>query len=348
MNLNKIILALVSLLLYSCTPAPQEVVQVESISSTGAIVTTSTGIVENIEKIEELPEYLNHTLNWSGLTFVKVLENNSVYTRYQISYLSDGLRISGIMNIPKWENKYPLVILNHGHIDTNIYTLGRGLKREQDYLARNGFAVLHTDYRNHAFSDKDQELIGERTLSRTVKYGSDSMNAIIAVRSAIEEWMTEVSNVDAEKVGMLGHSMGGWVTMYSLVAHPDLIDAAVLYAPVHSNEYYNFHRWMKNRLSQIEYTTLETKTGPLGNTGTFLPFSPEGYPDRIETPIQMYWGTSDASCPIEWGRYMDERFRSEWIALDYIEYANEWHEFSREWTNFMEGVVLFYKEKLGS
>lgn len=40
------------------------------------------------------------------------------------------------MNIPKGDGSYPLVILNHGHIDTDIYTLGRGLKREQDYLAR--------------------------------------------------------------------------------------------------------------------------------------------------------------------------------------------------------------------
>jgi hypothetical protein len=29
------------------------------------------------------------------------------------------------------------VILNHGYIDPAIYTNGRGLKREQDYLARN-------------------------------------------------------------------------------------------------------------------------------------------------------------------------------------------------------------------
>jgi hypothetical protein len=74
----------------------------------------------------------------------------------------------------------------------------------------------------------------------------------------------------------------------------------VLYAPVHSNEYYNFQKWMKPRLSKKEYKTLEEKIGPLGNTGTFLPISPEGYIDRITTPVQMYWGTLDDSCPIEW------------------------------------------------
>jgi len=181
------------LLLSSCAPSPQEGARVESLSSTSAIVTTGATIEtpksETMTGASEtsLPDYLRHELTGTGLEFVKVLDDNSAYTRYQISYLSDGLRISGIMNIPKGDGEYPLVILNHGHIDTDIYTLGRGLKREQDYIARRGFAVLHTDYRNHAFSDKDPSIIEEKTLSRSVKYGSDSMNAIIAVREAVKK-----------------------------------------------------------------------------------------------------------------------------------------------------------------
>lgn len=63
--------------------------------------------------------------------------------------------------------------------------------------------------------------------------------------------------------------------MYALIAHPDLVDAAVLYAPVHMNEYYNFEKWMKPRLSKAEYTNLEKEVGDLSNSGTFLPISPE-------------------------------------------------------------------------
>jgi hypothetical protein len=33
------------------------------------------------------------------------------------------------MNIPKWEGDFPLLILNHGYLDTRVYTNGRGLKR---------------------------------------------------------------------------------------------------------------------------------------------------------------------------------------------------------------------------
>lgn len=60
----------------------------------------------------------------------------------------------------------------------------------------------------------------------------------------------------------------------------------------------------------------------------------------------MYWGTNDKDCPIEWGRYMSGAFDRAGIDLDYIEYPGEGHEYSREWTNFMEGVVEFYRETL--
>lgn len=60
----------------------------------------------------------------------------------------------------------------------------------------------------------------------------------------------------------------------------------------------------------------------------------------------MYWGTADDSCPIEWARYIDPTFRNAGVDLEYIEYTGEVHEFSREWTNFMEGVVEFYTREL--
>lgn len=135
--------------------------------------------------------------------------------------------------------------------------------------------MLHTDYRNHAFSDKDLSIIEEKTPGRSTKYGSDSINAIYAVQEAVKSGMKELANVDPERVGMLGHSMGGGVTMYTLVTHPDLVDAAVLYAPVHMNEYYNFERWMRPRLSKVEYANLEKEIGSLSNSGTFIPISPE-------------------------------------------------------------------------
>ena len=45
--------------------------------------------------------------------------------------------------------------------------------------------------------------------------------------------------------------------MHALLARPDLVDAAVLYAPVHTRERENFERWRKADLSIQELENLE-------------------------------------------------------------------------------------------
>jgi hypothetical protein len=50
--------------------------------------------VVNTQVTDKIPEYLDVNLDGDDLQFERILEQNSVYTRYQISYLSDGLRIS--------------------------------------------------------------------------------------------------------------------------------------------------------------------------------------------------------------------------------------------------------------
>lgn len=302
------------------------------------------GIVKT-QVADEIPEYLDVSLDGDDLQFDRILEQNSVYTRYQISYLSDGLRISWIMNIPNGKWPYPLVILNHGYIDPAVYTNGRGLKREQDYLARNWFAVLHTDYRNHAFSDSDTELITSPHL-RTKKYWLDALNAIHASKNAKSAWYIELVNVDTEKVGMLWHSMWWWVTMYSLVAKPWLVDAAILYAPVHSHEFYNFNRWLKERLDGAWYELLQKKLGQLDKKETFDSFSPETYFEKITAPVQIYFGTLDDSCPVERWREIRSALQQQNKSVELIEYVWEKHEFSTQWQSFMQWVVTFLWEQL--
>ncbi|MBU1027177.1 MAG: hypothetical protein KKA31_05540 [Candidatus Margulisbacteria bacterium] len=104
-----------------------------------------------------LPYLMEKDFDGRDLKLGKVLDKNKYYTRYYITYMSGNLKISGIMNVPAGKGPFPVLILNHGYINTKYYTNGRGLKREQDYLAKRGYVVIHPDYRNHAYSDKDPE-----------------------------------------------------------------------------------------------------------------------------------------------------------------------------------------------
>src|SRR3989344_5335011 len=136
-----------------------------------------------------IPALMLKEFDGRDLTFGRVLDENDAYTRFYITYKSSELTISGIMNIPKGNGPIPVLSLNHGHIDTKIYTNGRGLKREQDYLARRGFAVLHSDYRNHADSSEDPEA----DVNFRLGYVEDVINAIYGVKNSNAP---QLNNVD--------------------------------------------------------------------------------------------------------------------------------------------------------
>lgn len=184
-----------------------------------------------------LPALMQKKYDGRELVLGKVLEENSAYIRYFITYKSGNLTISGIMNVPKGTGPFPVLILNHGYIDPAVYTNGRGLRREQDYLARKGYVVLHSDYRGHAQSDNDPDA----DLNFRLGYAEDVINAVQAVRAS------DFAFINKEKIGMLGHSMGGGVSINILVAQPKLVDAIVLFAPVSADAVDNFQRWTERR-----------------------------------------------------------------------------------------------------
>ena len=188
-----------------------------------------------------LPAMMRRDYDGKGLRLGRVLASTGDYVRHAASYRSDGLRISGIMNIPRGRGPFPVLVLLHGYIDPAYYVTGQGLMREQDYLAREGYAVLHIDYRNHAGSDADPA--AERRLR--LGYTADTINAVLAVKKS------RIARLDGDRIGLLGRSMGGGVTYNALVTRPGLVKAAVVFAPVSSRTADNFNRWIRDDRSEL-------------------------------------------------------------------------------------------------
>ncbi len=264
----------------------------------------------------------------------RVLDDNAAYTRTFITYKSGDLTISGIMNVPKGIppiTGWPILFLNHGHIDTAIYTNGRGLKREQDYFARHGYAVIHSDYRNHAESDKDPE----NELHFRLGYTEDIVNAIYAVRAA------RLPYLDSERIGMLGHSMGGGVTLNVLVVAPTLVDAAVLFAPVSANYERNYERWTK-RESATGKQIIERYGTPEANPDFWNAISAKNYFDRITAPIQNHHGTLDESVELKWSDELEGWLKDADKDIEYLVYPGEPHEFIDAWPLVMRRTLAFF------
>lgn len=274
-------------------------------------------------------------LTGRDLTLGRVLENNAAYTRYFVTYKSGQLTISGIMNIPKGDGPFPVLFLNHGYIDPAVYTNGRGLKREQDYFARRGFAVLHSDYRNHADSDKDPDADIEFRLG----YVEDVMNAVQAVKTS------GIFSLDTERLGMLGHSMGGGVTLNIMVAKPDLVDAYVLYAPVSGEAEENFQRWTERRPEQA--AEIRSRYGAPDESPEFWKnVSPINFLEQVTQPVLIQHGTGDDSVPHEWSERLHRLLVEKGKNVTFHSYPGGAHEFIAEWPTFMQRNAEFFESNL--
>ncbi len=265
----------------------------------------------------------------------QILDQNSSYTRYYITYKSADLKISGIMNVPTGTGPFPILILNHGYIDPAIYTNGRGLKREQDYFARRGYIVIHSDYRNHADSDKDEQAEYRFRLG----YTEDVINVIMAVKASALPFFNK------NNIGLLGHSMGGGITENILVVQPDLVQAAVLYAPVSANVVDNFNRWTKTR-PEVANTIIADHGEPEANPEFYAQLSPINYLDRITAPIMLHHGTSDQDVPIAWSDTLNQALSEENKAITYHVYPGQPHEFTTQWPLMMQRSVDFFDQYL--
>lgn len=268
----------------------------------------------------------------------RVLARTSDYTRHFVTYKSGKLTISGIMNIPDGDGPFPVLILNHGYIDPAIYTNGRGLAREQDYLAREGYVVLHTDYRNHAQSDVDRSA----ELRLRLGYTEDVINAVLAVKESTLPYL------DKERIGLLGRSMGGGVTLNALVVKPGLVDAAVVFAPVSSNTVDNFNRWIRRDPSRgrLADRIIEEYGSPERNRQFWRDVSPRTFFDRITEPILIHHGTDDESCPIRWSRQTLAALDAAGKDATLRVYEGEHHAFIPEWPLSMRRTVAFFDREL--
>jgi dipeptidyl aminopeptidase/acylaminoacyl peptidase len=285
-----------------------------------------------------LPALMRKDFEGARLRLGDVLAEYSTYTRHAVTYRSGDLTISGIMNVPDGNGPFPVLVLNHGYIDPSFYVTGQGLAREQDFLARRGYVVLHTDYRNHAGSDPDPS--AERRLR--LGYTEDVINAVLAIKRS------RLPFLDGGRVGLLGRSMGGGVTLNALVVRPGLVDAATIYASVSSRAFDNFDHFIRDDPgdSQLSDAILQRWGEPQDNPRFWRGVSPRTYFDRITEPVLMHHGTADESCPLRWAHATYDALQAADVTSRLLIYPGEPHAFIADWELSIRRTTRFFDRHL--
>lgn len=245
---------------------------------------------------------------------VRVMERNAAFTRYEIRYPSDGLMIGGFMNVPNGTGPFPVIFVNHGWMPTASYDILTYTTKYADALAREGYLVLHTNYRNHRGSDNGPDRF-------RVGYAIDVLNLIELTKKLPE------ANVDL--MGMWGHSMGGGITLRVLTVTDD-IKAALVYGSMSSDEVETVQRsrdrWQDDGVD-MERIRRAYPILPEDDPNFYVEISPFNYLRYVSAAVAIHHGTNDESVPYIWSERLRDELTRLGKSVEFYAYQGQPHNF---------------------
>ncbi len=282
----------------------------------------------------------------SDVTIEESLTPGANYSRAIASYLSDGLRINALLTIPFGEpptSGWPVILFNHGYIPPDEYRTTERYSAYVDNLARNRYIVFRPDYRGHA----DSEGVA------TGAYGSpdyvvDVLNAVASMR--------RFPAADPDRIGMWGHSMGGYITLRAMVVDPGL-RAGVIWAGVVGSYEDLITRWRRTPVASGTPRATPSLRGwrgglfslygsPEENPAFFDSISANSFLADLSGPLQLHHGTADTSVPHEFSELLYQQLQQAGVTSELYLYEGADHNLSEPFSTAMLRTIEFFNRYL--
>lgn len=276
----------------------------------------------------------------SDIVIEQTLDPGSSYKRYYASYKSEGLKIFALLTIPSGtppEGGWPAIIFNHGYIPPEQYKTTEKYVAYVDGFARSGYIVFRSDYRGH---DKSE---GEATGA----YGSsgytiDVLNALASVK--------KLKEANPTRIGMWGHSLGGYITLRSMVVSKD-IKAGVIWAGVVGSYEDLLNNWRRPQATPFPLPSgarrwrqqLVEKYGqPQDNPDFWNSISANSYLKDISGPLQLHHGTADESVPLLFSQKLEAQMKDAGKEVELYVYEGNDHNLSQSFSQAMQRSIDFF------
>jgi dipeptidyl aminopeptidase/acylaminoacyl peptidase len=284
----------------------------------------------------------------SDITIEQTLPNMPNYKQYIASYMSDGLKIYGLLTVPMGaspKNGWPAIIFNHGYIPPEQYVTTERYVAYVDGFAHNGYVVFKPDYRGNGDSEGQPE-----GAYYSPAYTDDVLNALASIK--------RYSDVNPAKIGMWGHSMGGNITLRSLVVNTKDIKAAVIWGGVvgsYNDLMFNWHRAVPFVKSQRELTlrnrgrqSLMSEYGtPEQNPSFWNTIDPTAFIKDITAPVQLDAGGADEEVPVAFSQSLYEKLKATGKTTEFYTYQGADHNISGSSFNLaMQRSITFFDKYL--
>lgn len=283
----------------------------------------------------------------SDLKVEQTLSSGSNFRRFVASYQSENLKINGLLLVPsgnKPEGGWPAIVFNHGYIPPQLYRTTEKYEDYQNSFAKAGFVIFKPDYRGHGSSE------GEPTGAYfSEAYLTDVMNALASIKKYPE--------VNPNRIGMWGHSLGGHLTLRGMVVSKD-IKAAVIWAGVVGSYDEMYNHWMRNsrwrpseREEAVRRTTRQQLIDVYGEPNNDNPFwyaiSPINFVEDISGPVQIHHGSADDTVPMRFSQSLATALKDKNKTVEFYQYPGGDHNLSgADFNQVMKRSIEFFDKNL--
>ena len=279
----------------------------------------------------------------SEIVVEKELEKGINYRRYDAWYRSEGLKIYGLLTVPEAappEGGHPALVFLHGYIEPERYRTTEFYKEHVDWLARYGYVVFKIDLRGH---DRSEGRADGGYASPD--YTLDVLNAVAALQ--------RYNEVNSQKIGLWGHSMGGFLTLRAMVISKQ-IKVGVIWAGLVCSYPDMIYRWENDgyplstpaSLTGWQAQWVARYGSPAQNPQFWASISANSFLKDLSGPLQLQHGTADPIVPVAFSEELAAAIQQAGGKAELITYQGEDHNLVKVFNSAMTRTLQFFNQAL--
>lgn len=231
---------------------------------------------------------------------------------------SDGLLIPGPLWVPHTassSSKAPALVWVHGGPGGQTR---RGYSSFIQYLVNAGYVVYGINNRGSSgygktfFSADDQ------------KHGKEPLRDCVEAKA----YLASLDFVDPERIGIIGGSYGGYMTVAALAYHPDVFNVGV--------DLFGVTNWLRTLQSippwwEAQRAALYKELGdPNTQEALLREISPLFHAEKITRPLIVLQGANDPRVLKVESDEIVEKVRANGVPVEYVVFDDEGHGFSKK------------------
>ena len=279
----------------------------------------------------------------SDITIEQTLAPGVNYAQYLASYKSDGLKIFALLTVPngaKPKTGWPVIVFNHGYIPPALYRTTERYIAYQAAFASTGYIVFKPDYRGNGNSEGSA-----RGGYGNTDYTVDVLNALHSIK--------QYKDADPNRMGMWGHSMGGALTLRSMVT-VDEIKAGVIWAGVVAPYSDILTKWRPPSTAALPQPARAWREGlikeygsPADNSAFWASISPNSAITNV-APIQLHHGTADGEVPLAFSQTLADQLKTSSRTFEFYTYQGDNHNLSNNLGVALQRSVAWFDKYVKS